>query len=74
MTLIEGLDYFVYPVAFPNYANQGAVTPNNDNTYTVYINSLYPQELWPGILEHELDHIRNNDFYNDRDIREVEGR
>ena len=73
MTLIEGYDYYVYYVRFPNMKNQGAVVPNEDGTYTVYVNTLYPPEMWPGILDHELDHILDDDFYNNNDIRTVEG-
>ena len=72
MTLIEGIDFFIYPVDFPNFANKGAVMINPDNTYSVYINSRYPQCQWREIIEHELRHILNDDFYNDLDIRFIE--
>ena len=73
MTLIEGSDFYVYPIMFPNYANKGMVTPNVDGTYSVYVNTRYPQEQYPGIVKHELDHIINDDFYKEElDIRFVE--
>ena len=73
MTLIEGIDFFVYCIKFPNMANKGMVTPNSDGTFSVYVNTLYPQEQYPEIVEHELDHIINDDFYQeDLDIRFVE--
>ena len=71
--LIEGQDYFVYLVPFPHPVNHGAVTPNDDGTFTVYIDSNQSPEQQLESLDHELDHIRNDDFYNDRSISEVEG-
>ncbi len=72
MTLIEGADFFIYPVDFPNCANKGAVVMNEDYTYSVYINSRYPFCQWRDIADHELRHILNDDFYNGLDIRFIE--
>ena len=59
MYLIEGVDYFVRFARFPNRANRGAVIPNDDGTYDIYINSLYyPDEAWVRrVLRHEIRHI-----------------
>ncbi len=72
MTLIEGADFFIRATDFPNTANKGAVIVNEDGTYSVYINSRYPQCQWKDIADHELRHLLNNDFYNDLDIRFIE--
>ena len=72
MIMIEGADFFIYPVDFPNTANKGAVMLNEDGTYSVYINSRYPACQWPGIAEHELRHVVRDDFYNGLYIRFIE--
>lgn len=43
-----------------------AVTlPNDDGTFDIYINANLPQELQDRALQHELNHIRKDHFYND---------
>ena len=43
-----------------------AVTiPNDDGTFDIYINRCLPEELQNRALEHELEHIRRDHFYND---------
>lgn len=42
-----------------------AVTlPNTDCTFDVYINCSLPEELQQAALEHELNHIRKDHFYD----------
>jgi hypothetical protein len=43
-----------------------AVTlPNDDGTFDIYINANLPQELQDRALQHELNHIRKDHFYNE---------
>lgn len=43
-----------------------AVTlPNDDGTFDIYINANLPQELQECALQHELNHIRKDHFYNE---------
>lgn len=70
--LIENCDYFVRIIPFPVYTIGGMVMPNDDGTFSVYLNSRLSRERQKEALEHELDHIRNNDFYNGKPIQEVE--
>ena len=56
-------DVFVRFVALPNTVR--AVTlPNNDGTFDVYINADLPEELQRKALDHELEHIRRDHFYD----------
>jgi len=57
--LIEGVDYFLRFVRFPTRANPGAVIPNDDGTYDIYINTqYYPETEWVRrIVDHEIRHI-----------------
>lgn len=70
--LIEGVDYFVYTAHFDPSVG-GAVTPNEDGTFTVYINSDASPAKQAEVMEHELGHIIGEDFYNGKSIAEVEG-
>lgn len=70
--LIEGSDYTVRLIPFPVYNVGGMVTPNPDGSFSIYINSNLSQEMQKEALDHELDHIRNNDFYNGKPIQEIE--
>ena len=59
-----GTNIFVRLVPFPKTIR--AVTlPNDDGTFDIYINSNLPEELQHRALNHELEHIRKNHFYND---------
>lgn len=72
---IEGVDFFVHLVDFPQNAGcDGAVTPNpEDDTYSIYVDARTTWERQKTAFDHEVDHIRNNDFYSNADIRKVEG-
>ena len=50
--LVEGIDYFVYYVQFPNHANPSSVTPNDDGTFTIYLNTRFPPEFLEDRLKH----------------------
>lgn len=72
--LIEGADYFVRVVDFPAGCGcDGAVTPNEDFTYSIYLDARTTAENRRRACQHELEHIEGDDFYNGKDIREVEG-
>lgn len=73
--LIESVDYFLRFVRFPNRANPGAVIPNDDGTYDIYINTQhYPDEEWVRtVLMHEINHIILGHFdVLDKTIAEIE--
>ena len=72
---IENIDYFVRIVDFPvGCGCDGAVTPNpEDDTYSVYLDARTTYERRKLACDHEVDHIKNNDLFNDKDIRKVEG-
>lgn len=65
-------DYFIRLVPLPWHV-RGFVTPNDDDTYSIYINSLLPEEIQRAALEHELRHIQNGDLYSAKSVAELEG-
>jgi len=50
----------------------GFTVLDNDSNYNVYINSLYSYEEAQKTLNHELNHIKNGDFYFSENVYEIE--
>ena len=70
---IEGADFFVHIIPFPVPIG-GFVTPNDDGTYSMYLNANQDEEhLWESYW-HEYEHIAYDDFYTDLPIEVIEGR
>ena len=59
-------DLYIRFLPFPNRAARAAVMPNPDGGYDILVNTLYPEETQRRALEHELEHLRRGDLYNDR--------
>lgn len=70
-TLIEGSDYCVRVIDFPTHLG-GAVVTSEDGFYNVYLNARCSWEKQREAFLHEMQHITRDDFYNDKDIMEVE--
>lgn len=72
MTPIPERDYCVREVPLP-YGVNGCVTPNaDDDGFSIYINSRLSYDQKLKAFKHEVDHIENDDFYNDKPIEEIE--
>ena len=72
--LIEDADFFVRVIPFPAGSGcDAAVTPNPDGTYSVYLDARTTWERRRIACDHEVLHMVNGDFWNDCDIRMVEG-
>ena len=67
------IDYFVRFIPLPWHV-RGFVTPNDDDTYSIYINSLLPEAIQRAALEHELWHIQNGDLYSAESVAAIESR
>lgn len=61
--LIPGVDFFVYylPYKLPPHFG-GFCTPNDDHTFSVYIDPSKPQEVQEKTYAHEVSHLENGDF------------
>lgn len=57
-------DYFVRPIELPRTVN-GVTLPNDDGTFDIYLNSLLTEDEQKTALEHEIEHIIQDHFYND---------
>lgn len=69
--LIEGSDYRVIYVSFTGDI-KAATRLDEDGFATIYVNVDLAPEARQEALEHEIRHVRRNDFYNDLSIYEVE--
>lgn len=59
-----GSNIFIRLIPLPDTVR--AVTiPNDDGTFDIYINQNLPDELRNRALNHELEHICRDHFYND---------
>ena len=64
MILVEGQDYTVRVVPFPNGAADGA-TMSHPDMPCVYINANISNDRKRKALKHELEHIANDDLYSE---------
>ena len=71
---IEGSDYFIYLVDFPDCRVGGMVTPNDDGTFSVYLNTRLSRCQQLTSAAHECRHIAHDDFYRDAAIEDIERR
>lgn len=69
--LIENADYFIRMVPFP-VGIGGAVTPNDDGTFSIYINQNEDYVHNREALDHEVEHILQDHFYADKPIEVIE--
>lgn len=69
--LIENADYFIRYKQLPQgiYA---FVTPNDDGTFSIYLDPRRSHDQQMADCSHEIWHIVNDDFYNGLPIQQVE--
>lgn len=69
---MDECDFFVRLVKLE--AVSGAVIPNDDGTYSMYLNINDPLDKQLDTYWHEYEHIAFDDFDSDKDIAEIEAR
>ncbi len=65
------IDYYVRLVELPRRV-EGVTVPNNDGSFSVYINSLLSESRRQKVLSHELEHIEKEHFYVDMPVSRME--
>lgn len=70
--MIWNNDYRVRLIDLPPSV-KAFVAMDDDGFYNIYINSKLSREEQCRAAAHELNHIVLDDFYNNKDIRSVEG-
>ena len=66
--LLPGIDYYLRSVPFPNRSSRAVVLPNTDGTFDIYINTLFSEAEQEEALQHELRHLIENHFYDERPV------
>ena len=68
-------DHFIRVIPLPRNV-RGVSVPNDDGTFSVYINALYDTDDQRRTLEHELEHLARDHFYKQEPIalQEAEAR
>lgn len=64
-------DHFVRVIQLPA-AVRGVTVPNDDGTFSVYINAIYDTETQRATLEHELEHLARDHFYTSEPVARQE--
>ena len=64
-------NYFVRFVRLP-YTIPGVIVPNDDGTFDIYLNDCIPENQREKAIQHELEHIARDHFYQERPIAEIE--
>lgn len=71
--ILDGADYVVRFVDLPPSIG-GVITPNDDGTFSIYINARHSVDRQLAAFKHEVNHIAQNDFYNGKSIQEIEAK
>lgn len=58
---------FIRSIALP-HSVRAVTLPNDDGTFDVYVNATLPEELQIAAIEHELNHIRKDHFYDSNPV------
>lgn len=65
MARYEGIDYTVRKLDFPSWASEALILSNGDGTYTILLNTRYPEDVLRRRLEHELRHLNYDHLHDD---------
>ncbi|MCD8321472.1 MAG: hypothetical protein LUC89_01115 [Oscillospiraceae bacterium] len=69
---MDDSDFYIRRLDFPNRSVKAITFPNDDGTFDIYLNTLYPESELQTALAHELRHIRLGHFYSDAPIAQKE--
>lgn len=70
--MIDDSQYIVRVIDHKDTAIRGATFVDNDGFANIFINSRISSYQQRKTFEHEIKHIEDNDFYNDKTIETVE--
>jgi len=65
-------DTYIRRLDFPNRSVKAITFPNDDGSFDIYLNTLYPESELRSALEHELRHIELGHFYSEAPITQKE--
>lgn len=65
------IDYQIQLIQFPNKRVKETVVPNEDGSYTIFIEASLSREQQQDAFKHAMKHILGDDFSKD-DINKIE--
>lgn len=66
------MDAIIIRIIDMPYGVKGLTVKDENDDYNVYINARYSPDIQAEAYKHEIDHIRENHFYDDRPVSEKE--
>ena len=69
---LEASDYYIYVMELPKGIH-AMIIPNDDSTFSLYLDPRRDFMTWIDDYTHELWHILRDDFYSDKPIYVIEG-
>lgn len=69
--LLENADFFVRYKQLPT-GIFAFVTPNDDGTFSIFLDPRRSREQQLADYSHEIDHIVHDDFYSDKPVVVIE--
>lgn len=70
--ILDGADYFVRITDFPVCSSGGMIIPNDDGTYSIYINARCSLDQQRNSYKHEIKHIEHDDFFRSDPVEILE--
>ena len=71
---VEGQDFTVRVIPFPNCKVDGAIVSDPDGCSCIYINSRVCLSRQMKALRHEIEHLIKGDLYSEEPVEVIEGR
>ena len=65
------IEYFVRIIPLPRHV-EACVTPNDDGTFSIYVNALLPESARERAIRHEIEHIKRDHFYTTDSVLNIE--
>lgn len=66
-------EFYIRVVQLPAHV-EACVTPNDDGTFSIYVNALLSEDARRAAVQHEIDHILKDHFYCADPITKIEKR
>lgn len=71
---IMAMDSVIIRIIDLPYGVGGLTVKDSEGDYNVYLNARYSLNRRVAFFRHELEHIKNGDFYTEEDVRDKEDR
>lgn len=71
---IMAMDNVIIRIIDLPYGVGGLTVKDSEGDYNVYLNARYSFDRRVTFFRHELEHIKNGDFYTEEDVRDKEDR